>query len=142
MKGNKEPTFNVILVDDNENDLDVATEVLEKYDSINVRTFNNAEKAYSFLLHEFLPVKDSETIIFLDLNMPKKNGFELLEEIKANPNLVEIPVVMYTSSKRRDDIKKAYALGAVSYIVKPMKITEVEKVFKDIIYYWLNVAII
>ncbi|NNE90887.1 MAG: response regulator [Verrucomicrobiales bacterium] len=75
-------------------------------------------------------------LILLDINMPHKNGFEVLAEIKENPDLKHIPVVMFTTSDEKKDIEKAYDGGASSYIEKPPSIDELESILDDLVEYW------
>jgi len=76
-------------------------------------------------------------IILLDLKMPKVTGMEVLEKIKSDPELKSIPVVILTSSKEDPDIKKCYALGANSYIVKPVDSSNFFNTIKEMGMYWL-----
>jgi len=129
-----------ILIDDSRNDLDVVSEALETFDFIQVKNFTDTQLAYNYL--QEVNTNDNQNLILLDLNMPKKNGFELLKEIKANSKLSHIPILIYTSSKRPEDINRAYSLGASSYIIKPITIDDVERTFRDIVHYWTNVSLI
>jgi CheY-like chemotaxis protein len=79
-------------------------------------------------------------LILLDINMPKKNGFEVLKEIKADAHLRHIPVVMLTTSESEHDIVKSYAKGACSFITKPMDFDKFGEVIKQFALYWALVA--
>jgi CheY-like chemotaxis protein len=79
-------------------------------------------------------------LIVLDLNMPRKNGQEVLAEIKADDNLKNIPVVILTTSKSEDDITKAYGLHANCYISKPVDFDEFTEVVQTIQDFWLSVV--
>jgi two-component system response regulator len=76
-------------------------------------------------------------LILLDLKMPKISGLEVLEKIKADPILKSIPVVILTSSKEDPDVQKCYALGANSYIAKPVESDNFFNVIKEIGLYWM-----
>jgi two-component system response regulator len=78
-------------------------------------------------------------LILLDIKMPKVNGFEVLEKIKMNERLRTVPVVILTSSKESPDIQRGYALGANSYIVKPVSFDKFSAVIKELGFYWLLV---
>ncbi|KAB2833263.1 MAG: response regulator [Candidatus Brocadia sp.] len=79
-------------------------------------------------------------IILLDLNMPKKNGMDALREIKSDPNLKRIPVVVMTTSKRAEDIGLLYDLGANSYIQKPSDFATFVMIVKTLSRYWLEIV--
>ena len=79
-------------------------------------------------------------IIFCDLHMPKKNGFEVLSEIKVDPDLKHIPVVMLTTSDSEADIVKSYARGACSFITKPMDFDKFRDVIRQFALYWALVS--
>jgi CheY-like chemotaxis protein len=72
--------------------------------------------------------------------MPVKNGFEVLDEIKGDPRLAMLPVVMLTSSEREDDIVRAYSRGACSYIAKPLTLDEFQSVIQWFELYWTLVS--
>jgi CheY-like chemotaxis protein len=75
--------------------------------------------------------------IMLDLNMPKKDGREVLQEIKRHPIYKVIPVVVYTTTKNEAEVRKCYELGANSYIVKPARFDALLKTIDDLRNYWL-----
>jgi len=79
-------------------------------------------------------------LILLDLNMPKKDGREVLKEIKAAPDFRRIPIVVFTTSGEEDDIRYSYELGANSYITKPAEFDALVKVMTRLGDYWLNVV--
>lgn len=79
-------------------------------------------------------------LILLDLNMPKKDGREALEEMKADPTLRRIPVVVLTSSKAEEDILQSYDLGVSSYITKPVTFDALVDVMKTLGKYWLEIV--
>jgi CheY-like chemotaxis protein len=77
-------------------------------------------------------------LILLDLNMPKKDGREALKEIKGNPSLRQIPVVVFTTSKAEEDICRSYELGVNSFICKPLSYDVLVKTVKSLVKYWLE----
>jgi CheY-like chemotaxis protein len=82
------------------------------------------------------------SFILLDLNMPKKNGREVLKEIKEHPDLKKIPVIIFTTTKNELEINRCYELGANSYIVKPSSFELLLKIINQIRNYWLMTSAI
>ncbi len=80
------------------------------------------------------------SLILLDLNMPKKDGRQVLDEIKKAPNLQHIPVIIFTTSKSPEDIRQVYKLGASSFITKPTTFEDLQEVARNIEAYWVNTA--
>jgi two-component system response regulator len=78
--------------------------------------------------------------IMLDLNMPKKDGREVLKELKENPKYKSIPVVIFTTTKNENDIRRCYELGANSYVVKPCNFENLVKVIGKIRDYWFSIS--
>jgi two-component system response regulator len=78
--------------------------------------------------------------ILLDLNMPKKDGREVLKEIKQHPELKKIPVIIFTTTKNENEIRRCYELGANTYVVKPVSFDGLVKVIQEIRSYWFNTA--
>ena len=78
--------------------------------------------------------------ILLDLNMPKKDGREVLREMKQHPDFKRIPVVVFTTTKNENEIKRCYELGANTYVVKPISFDALLRVVEDIRNYWFNTA--
>ena len=78
--------------------------------------------------------------ILLDLNMPKKDGREVLQEIKQHAVFKKIPVIVFTTTKNDNEIKKCYELGANTYVVKPVSFDALLKVIDDIRNYWIDTA--
>ena len=91
--------------------------------------------AYANLTSEPLP-----GLILLDLNMPRKDGREALKEIKANPNLRRIPIVVLTTSKAEEDILRTYDLGVNSYITKPVTFGSLVETIKVLGKYWFEIV--
>ena len=79
-------------------------------------------------------------LILLDLNLPKKNGRELLEEIKGDEKLSSIPVVILTTSQAERDIMESYRLRANAYVTKPVDLEQFLKVVKSIEHFWLEIV--
>jgi CheY-like chemotaxis protein len=79
-------------------------------------------------------------LVLMDLNMPRMNGLETLAEMKADPRLVSTPVVVFTTSRDDDDLRRAYQLGASSYVVKPVGLPELVHAVTLIRTYWLGLV--
>lgn len=79
-------------------------------------------------------------LILLDLNMPKKDGREALREIKSNPNLKDIPVVILTTSKAEEDIYRSYGIGVNSFITKPVTFEALVAITRDLGRYWFEIV--
>ena len=79
-------------------------------------------------------------LILLDLNMPKKDGREALEEIKADPNFRRIPIVVLTTSKAEEDILRTYDLGVSGFIIKPVTFESLVSIMKTVSKYWFEIV--
>jgi len=130
----------IILVEDNEDDAYLTKKALKTL-SNNMIHLKNGEEALNFIYNgaEYEGKKFSiyPKIILLDLQMPKVGGMEVLEKVKSDPKTKKIPVVILTSSAEDPDIKKAYELGANSYIVKPVDFENFSKTISELGMYWL-----
>jgi len=130
----------ILLVEDNKGDIGLITEFFVDAKVItNLHIAEDGDEAISFLYgkDKFLgsPIPD---IIILDWNLPKKDGSEVLREIKENNNLKDIPVIILTTSSAEKDIVRAYDLHANSYIVKPLDFDEFMKVIGSIQDFWFK----
>ena len=132
----------ILLVEDNEDDILLEQEALSDAKLVNLMyVVRDGDEAIAYLRRQG-KYRDAQVpgLILLDINMPKKNGFEVLNEIKADPALMHIPVVMLTTSDSEADIVKSYAKGACSYITKPMDFDKFQEVVKQFALYWALVA--
>ncbi len=84
--------------------------------------------------------KNFPCVILLDLNMPKKDGREVLKELKQHPIFKKIPVIVFTTTKNEIEIKRCYELGANSYVVKPLTFDDLLLVVENIRSYWFKIA--
>ncbi len=109
--------------------------------TIQIQTVSDGAEALAFLRRE-LPYQDAlrPDIILLDLNMPRKDGRELLAEIKEDPHLKCIPVIVLTTSAAEQDRSTAYALHANCYVVKPPDFKQFKAVIKALEDFWFNVV--
>ena len=132
----------ILLVEDSPTDALLAREALESSKIINnMRTVTDGVEALAFLRQEGKYQKAPRPdLILLDLNMPKKDGREVLAEIKNDDNFKRIPVVVLTTSKSEADVLKAYGLHANCYIVKPVDFEQFAEVVQSIESFWFVVA--
>lgn len=132
----------LLLVEDNEDDIVLIEEAFAESKLMNVMfKVRDGDDALAYLRQEG-PYKHKRRpgLVLLDINMPKKNGFEVLQAIKADPLLQALPVVMLTTSDRDDDIVRSYTGGACSYIRKPMSLEQFIQVVKNFELYWTMVS--
>ena len=85
---------------------------------------------------------DLPSLIILDLNMPKKDGREVLKEIKAHPVYKIIPVIIFTTTKNEMEVRRCYELGANSYIVKPISFDGLLNIIREIKNFWFNTVVL
>ena len=126
----------VFMVDDNPDDIELTLEAFREVKSEHGFSFDVAQdgiEAMEYLRREGeFQDRPTPDLILLDLNMPRMNGFEVLEELKKDYELKNIPVVVLSISQSKDDMSKVKDLKASSYIVKPMNIDEYVDVVKKI----------
>lgn len=116
-----ESKIEILLVEDNENDIVLIQEAFSEGATARlIGVARDGEEAMAYLGREGrYQGARAPGLVVLDINMPRKNGFEVLAEMKADPVLKSIPVVMFSSSERPEDIARSYAGGAASYVPKP-----------------------
>ena len=134
--------INILLVEDNPGDIRLTQEVLKEGKIINqLSVVMDGEEAILFL-KKTDKYADAATpdIILLDLNMPKKDGREVLAEIKNDPMLMTIPVIVLTTSAAEQDILNMYAHHANCYITKPVDFNQFINVIRSIEEFWLTVV--
>ena len=132
----------IMLVEDNLADVRLTQEALkeEKLNN-NLNVLNDGVEALAFLRHEGQYANAVRPdLILLDLNLPRKGGREVLEEIKNDPNLKAIPVVVLTVSDAEKDILESYNLHANCYITKPLDLNQFSRVVRSIQDFWLTIV--
>jgi CheY-like chemotaxis protein len=130
----------ILLVEDNAADVRLTQEVIRKSGmACNLRVARDGEQALH-MLHRQGEYRDQPIpdLILLDLNLPLKDGREVLAELKQDSELRRIPVIVLTTSRAESDISACYALHANSYIAKPVDLGEFERVIEDIRRYWFG----
>lgn len=138
---NKE-SVKILLVEDNPGDIELTKEAfIEAKFTNDLLIARDGEEALDFLFKRN-NFKDAETpdIILLDLNLPKIDGREVLEEIKQSQGLKHIPVIILTSSQAEKDVLESYNLNANCYIVKPFNTDSFADIVKSIEHFWIEIV--
>jgi len=135
----------ILMADDDEEDCELTREALQEARLTNEMRFVHDGQELMDYLHRARGGDDPllapwPGIILLDLNMPRKDGREALREIKADPDLRRIPIVVLTTSKAEEDIYRTYDLGANSFIAKPVKFESLVALMKEIGRYWIEIV--
>jgi chemotaxis family two-component system response regulator Rcp1 len=132
----------ILLVEDNPSDVRLTRESLKDSKVLNhMSVVDNGVEAMAFLRREGKYVKATRPdLILLDLNLPKKDGREVLAEIKADEQLRRIPVVVLTTSSAEQDILKTYDLHANCYITKPVNLDQFSAVVRAIEEFWFTIV--
>lgn len=134
--------INVLLVEDDVADAALTREALSRAKIVvNLTVMQDGEEALNFLKKRGpYATAPSPDLILLDLNMPKKDGREVLKEIKADPKLSSIPVIVLTTSDADMDIVKSYNLGANCYVTKPVGFEAFTQVVRQIESFWFTIV--
>jgi CheY-like chemotaxis protein len=130
----------ILMVEDDPKDVELTLTALEDYNLANeVVVTRDGEQALDYLCcrGEYkLRSSDNPAVILLDLKLPKVDGLEVLKQIKADPKLKMIPVVVLTSSKEEKDMVASYKLGVNAYVVKPVDFHEFVNAIKELGVFW------
>ena len=134
--------IHILLVEDNEGDILLTTEALEEGRIINkVSVVKDGKQAIDFLNQkEAFHEASLPNLILLDINLPKKNGHEVLKYIKASKNFRHIPIIMLTTSSSESDIIQAYNHYANCFITKPVDVNEFMTAVAKIENFWINIV--
>lgn len=138
----KNDPIEILMVEDNPDDADLTLEALRDVKLINrVHVVEDGVEALAFLRQQdgYAGVRRPD-LILLDLNLPRKDGREVLAEIKADENLRRIPVVVLTTSQDEEDVYRTYDLHANCYIQKPVDLEQFVKVVKAFEEFWLTIV--
>jgi CheY-like chemotaxis protein len=144
MRNKTEPVV-ILMAEDDPDDRLLSKDALEEAHLVNdLRFVTNGEELMDYLYqreaYEDCSSCPRPGLILLDLNMPLKDGREALKEIKADPNLRMIPVVVLTTSKAEEDILRSYDLGVSGYITKPVTFEGLINVMRTLGKYWLQIV--
>ncbi|MEO6669248.1 MAG: response regulator [Ferruginibacter sp.] len=134
----------VLLVEDNMSDAELTIDALKQNNLANkLLHVRDGVAALDFIFGEGefagKEIEDNLKVILLDLKMPRINGIQVLQRIRGDERTKSIPMVVLTSSKEDPDIRKCYALGVNSYVVKPVEFDDFQKAISDVGLYWLIV---
>lgn len=134
--------IDILLVEDNPQDVELMMRAFHKSNLANpIHHTADGEEALDFVFcrgkYSSRHFEKTPKVILLDLKLPKIGGLEVLQQIKQDPRTKHIPVVIVTSSGEDPDIKKAYELGANSYVVKPVNFDAFIDAVKNLGFYWL-----
>ncbi len=140
-----EKPITILLADDDEDDRMMGREALEESKLANdLHMVEDGEELLDYLYRRGRYSDPASSprpgLILLDLNMPRKDGREALKEIKADPELRQIPVVVLTTSKAEEDIFRTYDLGVNSFITKPVSFEGLVNVMKSLAHYWFTIV--
>ena len=130
----------ILLIEDNPKDLELTLLALEKSNLANeVVTLRDGAEALEYLFRrgaysERIP--GNPAVVLLDLKLPKVDGIQVLEKIKADPNLQAVPVVMLTTSREEKDLVQSYQLGVNAYVVKPVAFKEFISAIQELGIFW------
>src|SRR5262245_62101476 len=135
----------ILMAEDDPDDRVLAKEALEESQLANDLHFvTDGEELMDYLYqrgkYEDVSKAPRPGLVLLDLNMPKKDGREAIREIKADPNLRRIPIVVLTTSKAEEDIYRSYDLGVSSFIIKPVTFESLVDIMKTLSKYWFEIV--
>ncbi|HEU4867609.1 MAG TPA: response regulator [Actinomycetota bacterium] len=134
--------INILLVEDNPGDVELTEDALRRSKvATKVSVVTDGEDAMNYLRQQCAYEEETmPDLVLLDLNLPRKDGMEVLKEMKDDPNLRHIPVVVLTTSEAERDILASYELGANCFISKPVDLTEFRKVVESIDDFWFTIV--
>ncbi|MBW3468578.1 response regulator [Arthrospiribacter ruber] len=138
----KKDKIKILLVEDNEGDIVLTQEAFEMANiQSDMEVVRDGEQAISYLT-KTAPFQDvpAPDLVLLDINIPRKNGHEVLKFIKENESLRQVPVIMLTTSSSQKDINEAYENHASCYIIKPVEVDAFLKVIVEIENFWSNIV--
>lgn len=137
-------TVDVLLVEDNVADADLVREAIEGGKLIiNLNVVRDGEEAMEYLRAQGrFKNATRPDLVLLDLNLPKKDGREVLREVKADPDLSSIPIVVLTTSAADEDILHSYKLHANAYIEKPVEFESFIKIVNQLTEFWLSLVVL
>ena len=133
----------ILMVDDDDEDIYLTKRAFSsQFDKLIFNSVPDGSSLFDFLNRtgDYAAVPDSHTpnVLLLDINMPRQNGFEVLEQLREDAEHSHLPVVFLTTSTSEQDIRKAYQLGASSFICKSVNSTEMRSIASEFVNYWFG----
>ena len=132
----------ILLAEDSEDDVLLLREAFAEARLANVlHVVRDGQQALAWLRREG-EYRDAPRpgLVILDINMPKRDGFEVLREVKSDPRLAHLPILILTTSQREEDVVRSYALGACSFLSKPVEFGRLHAMAAALAVYWGGVA--
>lgn len=125
----------LLIVDDDPADQELLREALSEagFDGT-LHCVDDGDVALSWLREQSLP----PSLVLLDLHMPRMRGFELMTQVRADPKLRGVPMVVMTTSWSQDDVTRAYEIGVNSFLIKPVLFEELVHTVENLLYYWFT----
>jgi CheY-like chemotaxis protein len=131
----------ILLVEDHEDDISLLRNAFKEAGSTGLQVVKNGDEAIDYLEgcgqycdRSAFPLP---SLILLDLKMPRRTGFEVVEWVRAQGGLKRMPIVVLTDSANTDDVNRAYDLGINSYLIKPLELEEIARLVRAFVEYWL-----
>jgi two-component system, chemotaxis family, response regulator Rcp1 len=138
----EERFVDILLVEDNPADVHILREIFDESKISNaLHVVNDGDQAMDFLYRRGqFAASPRPDLVLLDIGLPRKSGLEVLAEVKGDPDLKRIPVVMLTTSKAEEDVLISYDLHANGYIPKPMHLEQLLEVVKSLEEFWFGIV--
>ncbi len=135
-------TIHILLVEDNDGDILLTTEALGEGKIVNkISVVRDGKEAIDFVNKEGKYTEETTPdLVLLDVNLPKKNGYEVLQYIKSSEGLKQIPIIMLTTSSSEKDIMQSYKNYANCFITKPVEVNEFMSAVAKIEDFWINIV--
>lgn len=136
-------SYDVLLVEDNQDDIVFIQEALSETPyRVELNVVRDGDEAVAYLDRIAAGERRIPDLLFLDLNLPRMSGLEFLKEMRGRDRFRLVPVIVLTTSKAEDDIRKSYAHFANSYIVKPIDLNEFITLIRQVTGFWFSVAVL
>ena len=133
--------FQILLVEDNDDDVFLIRKAIAQASApITIEVAVNGDLLMQELVRRCAAGIALPAVVLLDINMPRLDGFQVLHAIKADPKLRHIPILILTTSGRREDVQRAFDLGASSFFTKPAEFDDLVALMEQILTYWRRVT--